>query len=147
MDKNFSAAIAKQEELENKNPQIALDAILPSGLKIGGIAVSPLTLAHYVILEKIKSPLVEKDSVDWEKVSNVDLMKMCYVVTHKPAETRELLVAGQDEFEKEVFEFCSEIHLSKLSEVGQTLGRLMAEAMAPIVSASEKKRKIPDSAG
>lgn len=142
MAKRHAEAMKKSQELEHRNPQIAIDALLPANATIGGKPTLPLTLAHYVILEKINSPLVSGKSLDWKDVDNLDLMKMCYVVTHKASDCRDILAEGSEAFESAVFEFCENIPLSQMYAVGQALGGLLAAATAPAVSAQgEKKTK------
>lgn len=142
MSKRQNEAIKKSQELEHRNPQIALDAILPENTKIGGKPTLPLTLAHYVILERINSPLVSGKQIDWKDVNNLDLMKMCYVVTHKASDCRDILAEGSEAFESAVFEFCETIALSEMYAVGQALAGLLISATAPAVSATgEKKTK------
>ena len=113
MAKRHAEAMKKSQELEHRNPQIAIDALLPANATIGGKPTLPLTLAHYVILEKINSPLVSGKPLDWKDVDNLDLMKMCYVVTHKASDCRDILAEGSEAFESAVFEFCENIPLQR----------------------------------
>lgn len=66
------------------NPRKALAAFLPASIPIPGtdVAVRPLTLAAYAILEKIGSPLV----VPSEGVTALDVIPTLYVLTHDPVE-------------------------------------------------------------
>lgn len=66
------------------NPSKALAAFLPAPIPIPGtdVAVRPLTLAAYAILEKIGSPLV----VPTEDVTALDVIPTLYVLTHDPVD-------------------------------------------------------------
>lgn len=71
--------------MSKSNPRKAIAAIIPAPIPIPGtdVAVRPLTLAAYAILEKIGSPLV----VPFEgRVTALDLLPTLYVLTHDPME-------------------------------------------------------------
>jgi len=71
--------------MSKTNPRKAISAIIPAPIPIPGtdVAVRPLTLAAYAILEKIESPLV----VPCEgRVTALDLLPTLYVLAHDPME-------------------------------------------------------------
>lgn len=134
----LARADKKRKELENKNPQAVLDAFIQKEYKIGGIKTLPLTLAHYVVLEKIKSPFVDKKIKDFGKIDNENLMKMCYVITHTAGESRALLAEGEECFMEAVFDFCQNIELKDIAEVGKAVGAAILQASATAIQAQKK---------
>lgn len=100
--------------MSKSNPKAALNAIFPEKIKVGnGVEVYPLTLAHYALLEKINSYLVNGD----HDPDAVETMETFYICTHEAAE---------------VFRDFSDIG-AKAMEWGATLPPYMARLIAPAI--------------
>lgn len=70
--------------MSKSNPEAAIQAIFPEKIKVGnGVEVYPLTLAHYALLEKINSYLVNGD----HDPDSVETIETFYICTHDAAET------------------------------------------------------------
>lgn len=65
-------------------PKSSIAALFPKGIDCGfGVTVYPLTLAHYALLEKINSYLVNADHVP----DSIEVIKTLYICTHSAKET------------------------------------------------------------
>lgn len=139
-DAQIKAAVDKREELKGKNPEQVIQALFPDGMKIGGEKALPLTLAHYVLLEKINSPFIKGGEIDFSDIPNTDLMNLCYIVTHSAAKTRDLISEGQEAFDAAVFDFCEKIALSELKDVGVVIAGLLYQATSTIIETRDEKK-------
>ena len=67
-------------------PKSSIAALFPTGIDCGfNVTVYPLTLAHYALLEKINSYLVNADHVP----DSIEVIKTLYICTHSAKETME----------------------------------------------------------
>jgi hypothetical protein len=64
-------------------PKSSINALFPEVIDCGfGVAVHPLTLAHYALLEKINSYLVNADHAP----DSLEVIKTLYICTHSARE-------------------------------------------------------------
>lgn len=54
----------RNRQMENKNPQAVLDAVIESPKTFGNVTIGEITILKYAYLEKVKSPLLDT-SVDF----------------------------------------------------------------------------------
>lgn len=67
-------------------PKSSIEALFPKCMDCGfGVTVYPLTLAHYALLEKINSYLVNTDHAP----DSIEVIKTLYICTHSAKETME----------------------------------------------------------
>lgn len=65
-------------------PKSSIAALFPKGIDCGfDVTVYPLTLAHYALLEKINSYLVNADHAP----DSIEVIKTLYICTHSAKET------------------------------------------------------------
>lgn len=65
-------------------PKSSITALFPKGIDCGfDVTVYPLTLAHYALLEKINSYLVNADHAP----DSIEVIKTLYICTHSAKET------------------------------------------------------------
>lgn len=130
----------KRDELESRNPSIAINALVGFSEKIGGVNTLPLTLSHYVILEKLDSPFL-KQGVDFKNIGNEKLMEFCFLVTRPAKESRELLIESKEVFDDAVFEFCENVKLSELRQVGEAIARRLFESTSTALEIASGEKK------
>jgi hypothetical protein len=69
--------------MSKSNPKAAIAAVFPEKIAVGnGVEVYPLTLAHYALLEKINSFLVNGD----HEPDSIETVETYYICTHDAAE-------------------------------------------------------------
>lgn len=125
----IKAAEDAQDSLAGTVPDEVVGALLPASLRIGGRPVHPITVTDYLLLKKLNSPLAQagKTFADCE---DEDVLRLCYLVTHTPAECVELLDGGVEDFDAAAMEFGAQIELAQLKSVGEAIGRLIYQATA-----------------
>lgn len=80
--------------MANSNPKSAVNALFPVPIEVGeGVSVYPLTLAHYALLEKINSYLVNGDHVP----DSIEVVRTLYICTHSARETMNKFNSLDDE--------------------------------------------------
>ncbi len=72
--------------MSRTNPRKAIDALTPSTISADGVALAPMTLGMWAVLEKIGSPLLTGEDVD-----TLSWLPTLYLLTHDP---REALMPG-----------------------------------------------------
>ena len=78
----------------SSNPKSAVNALFPAPIEVGeGVSVYPLTLAHYALLEKINSYLVNGDHVP----DSIEVIRTLYICAHSARETMEKFDSLDDE--------------------------------------------------
>lgn len=101
----------------------------------------PLTMAHYVILEKIGSPFIDKNNGDFADLPVEDYLNVAFVITHSASESRELLAKGDEAFKDAIFEFSEGIDIADMKEVGIAIGITFAQAASTVLK-TEKKTAV-----
>jgi hypothetical protein len=54
----IAAAEAARDQCSHKTPAVILDAFLPEQIKVGNIALNPVTMSTIMVLEKLQSPFL-----------------------------------------------------------------------------------------
>ena len=118
---------------------MAIDALFPTPIEIGyGVTVYPLTLAHYALLEKINSYLIDGGHVP----DAIEVVKTLYICTHPARET----LADFDALADNAFEWAENLP-PNATELITVAIRKQIEAMGkvvPITGDSDKKKLIPE---
>lgn len=143
--KNIDKNKDKLHSVKNTTPGQVLDAIYPQKLEIAGKKVFPLTLAHYMALEKISSPIV-KDGFDFAKLKNDDLILICYILTSSPADLQEDL-SDIEQLKYKAFILAGQIEIKDLKDVALSISQTIQNATSTFVatspSDSNKKKRQP----
>lgn len=72
--------------MSNTNPKASIKALFPEPITCGmGVEVKPLTLAHYALLEKIGSYLVNGDHTP----DSMEVIRTYYICTHSSKDVLE----------------------------------------------------------
>lgn len=137
----LDAMAKKANELEGRNPPTVVNAFLQKKYKIAGLDTMPLTMAHYVILEKIGSPFIDKNNGDFADLPVEDYLNVAFVITHSASESRELLAKGDEAFKNAIFEFSEGIDIADMKEVGIAIGITFAQAASTVLK-TEKKTAV-----
>jgi hypothetical protein len=126
-------------------PQQVLDAVFPAEVRIGALALQPVSLLHYMALERIKSPLLQLGST-----VQVRDVAAAVLVLSVPAKTLQSLFAGGDEgFHRRVDEFAMRVPAADiLAAPSRLLSHLNAAFATAIPAGSSGGREddpLPDS--
>lgn len=144
---------AVEERLETSgNPREVVDAFTAAPTELpGGITVEPISLGHFLLLEKLEHPIVDpgSESSRGDSMSNVDLLTAIFVLTRPAKESRTPLQQGRDAFDEAVDTFADGIALPDLPKLAAAVNRAMRDALATVIP-DEKKTETesrPVSAG
>jgi len=84
------------------SPKSSIDALFPKPIDCGfGVSVYPLTLAHYALLEKINSYLVNGN----HQPDSIEVIKTLYICTRQASEVAPVVSASPEELERRAFEW------------------------------------------
>lgn len=115
-------------------PKSSIDALFPQSIDCGfGVKVEPLTLAHYALLEKINSYLVNGDHVP----DPIEVVKTLYISTHSAKET----MMNFDALEANAFGWAETLPPAMNNAIAKAIIKQI-EAMSkvvPVVSDDKKK--------
>lgn len=128
------------------NPAAVLEAFIKGGepLVAGGYTVPSIGLGRYMLIEAIKSPVLEPGG--WEKMNNTQFAELLFVCLQPEAVSRSLLAKGPEAFSAAVSEHADGVKLSALQELGAAIGIRLAQAFSTILAPSEKKTMTPATA-
>ena len=137
----------------SKNPKVVIDAMLPAIRSVGEIVLRPITLGVLLMLEKIGSPLVaDKNLTPGRKpakpnLSNPDIVRVVFILTHPVAESLVLFNRGADVFDAAVYNYAESIKVSDLPALGSAINEHFVAAFSTIVSdagkSGSKKNETP----
>lgn len=134
-----AAQEAAARSAQTTPPEI-LDALFPDGTHIGGHRVHPLSVSAYVFLQKRKNPICEEGGL--AKMSNEQLLELCFVITHPLSECSEILAEGGEEaWEEAYMTFGDKIPFHHMEDVGYKVGAVVHQAMATVMPTQPAKKK------
>lgn len=126
--------------MSNFNPKSSTNALFPKPIECGyGVEVYPLTLAHYALLEKINSYLVNGD----HEPDTIEVIQTYYICTHDAKD----LINDFDNLKNNSFEWASGLPPSvslAISNAVKTQIELMMKVL-PVTDDGKKKVQVMDS--
>ena len=126
--------------MSESNPKSALRAIFPKTIEVRGcVSVYPLTLAHYALLEKINSYLVNGDHVP----DSIETIKTMYICTHDARTTLVALDNLDDESIKWAEELPPGIVPDVMAAIKQQIDAMMD--VVPNMGDNSKKKAATES--
>ena len=131
-----------------RNPKKVVDAFAAAGAKVVGVELREFTMSTIILMEKIDSPLLKPRKRDGGvDLSNIEVLRLVYILSKPPAECFRALSAGSAAFDEAVMEFGGSIPISETLELGRRITELFARAMstAPGGSPGKKKAMSPTS--
>jgi hypothetical protein len=151
-------AANRQREAGNHNPAVVVDAFTTGGdaFTVAGFQVPAIHLGRYILIERIKSPVLENNG--WDKLTNQQLAELIFVCLNPEQRTRDLL--AEDEaatgngqpgraFEHAVATFADSIPVPSLQPLGFAIGLRIRAAFStvvtPAVNTDAKKKALPSS--
>ncbi|WP_309400581.1 hypothetical protein [Cerasicoccus maritimus] len=129
----IAGALEARDKFSQATPGAVLDALYPEGMKIGNRAVIPLTIASYTFLERIGNPITDPATAK-DKMDNLRLMELCFVLTRSVAESREIWAEGTEAWEDAVFAFGENLPLEATQELGFKIGAIIKQATATVIN-------------
>lgn len=123
--------------MSKSNPESSLNALFPEVIDCGfGVKVHPLTLAHYALLEKINSYLVNGD----HGPDSIEVIKTLYICTHSAKD----VMANFENLEADAFEWAEKLPPSVNGLIGKAIIKQI-EAMSkviPVIGDDDKKKVV-----
>jgi hypothetical protein len=114
-----------------------LDAFAGAPITCGDLVMAPLSLASFMLLERIESPLVEGNgSIE---VTAADTAAAIYVLTRPVDETLALLGQGREAFDCAVYALAARLTATELPAIGLKLRAVIQAAFATVVGGDAKK--------
>lgn len=149
--KQIAALSAANEGNKSRTPKVVVDALFPTPIMAGDLVLRPLSLAEFILLEKLDSPLLELESVDEEEITIEQFAVAVYLLT-TPYDEVDALVCDRPraEFDRAVRQFSRKLPPAELITIGLKVRTAIAAAFATVqqVSGGEKKTaQTPASAG
>lgn len=146
----IAALTAANEGNKSRTPQVLVDAFFPKAIKVGDLKLRALSLAEFILLEKIESPLLEIDQVDESEVSLENFAAAVFILA-MPFDVVEPLICegGKAEFDRAVRQFATKVPGGETIALGRKVQVAIAEAFATVqqVSGEKKTARTPASAG
>ena len=117
------------------SPTSSINALFPEPIDCGfGVSVYPLTLAHYALLEKIDSYLVNGTHVP----DSLEVVKTLYICTHSAKD----VMANFKSLDADAFEWAEHLPPSANNIVAKAIIKQI-EAMSkviPVIGGDDKKK-------
>lgn len=132
---NEIAAMDRSGERGHRTPRKVLAAFYPKPIEAAGIRLRPLSLASFMLLEAIESPLLEEGA----EISIRDLSAAVYVLAHDETATGALVAESRARFDAAVLAFAAGVPPQSLRELGAAVGQAVAAAMSTVLPTGEKK--------
>ena len=125
--------------MSNRNPKRVVEAMTDGPMTVAGITLRPVTAATMLILQKLESPLINAEPGQEPKMSDLDVLRLVYALSHPAQECFGLVNSG--EFDAAAVGAADAIPVSKLPEVGAAINRIFEKAFSTILA--EKKTARP----
>lgn len=118
------------------NPKKVVHALIAVGANIEGLQLREFTTSTVLIMEQIKCPLLQPQKTQQVQLSNLDLVRLLFVLTHPCEESYRLLSQGSAVFDCAAVAFGDTIPIGSLPKLGLAMNNMFAKAMstAPVVS-------------
>lgn len=129
MGQVVAAATARDKATVN-TPAVVLEAFIPDPIQVGSIELRPFTLATFMFLEKIGSPLVKPTGTDPD---TADIAAAVYALTHGVGQCRAQLRQGRESFDEAVWVFAENIPASDLAALGAKIKQHLEAAFATVI--------------
>ncbi|BET67209.1 hypothetical protein ASA1KI_21270 [Opitutales bacterium ASA1] len=126
------------------NPSIVREAFLGplAPLRVGDLELHPLTLASFMLLEELGSPLVQQptEGEPKPKVGLFDLAVAAYILTRDVDASQAVLagVLGREKFDRAVYQFAKQIPATDMIAVGAKIRTHLNAAFATVIGTQEK---------
>jgi len=139
----------------SKNPKLVVDAFIPDLLAIGEITLRPITAGTTLVLSKINCPLVDEEAIAEAKrnkgkfaakLSNDDVARLVFVLTHPAKESRILLYGGIEKFDAAVYEYLDRVSISDMPKLGGLINEHFERSFSTVIGGADIAEKKTASA-
>lgn len=113
--------------MSEQTPSVVSDALLPQPTFIGNLKLQPLTLAQYLFLVKINSPLVKPGE---RGIDEMDMFRAVFVLAKPLADCLTYWAQGAETYDAAVMGFAAEVPLGELDKLGDKLLKHIQDAFA-----------------
>ncbi len=122
-------------------PKVVIDAFIPAVVAVGTVRLQPITAAHYLALQKHKSPFVLGESTE----IGMDAIIVALYIMQTPAD-QVLTIAGDPDFLQRVNAFAGRISLEHLPDVAHKLYLHLKAAYATRIANEDGGKEDADGA-
>ena len=123
--------------MSKSNPESSINALFPEPIDCGfGVSVYPLTLAHYALLEKIDSYLVNGTHAP----DSLEVVKTLYICTHSAKD----VMTNFNSLDADAFEWAERLPPSANNIIAKAIIKQI-EAMSkviPVIGDDDKKKVV-----
>ena len=142
----IAAANRARDNGGSNTPKAVLGAFAPEMITAAGIALQPVTMATILMLQRIDSGLLKKDS----NFEVEDILRALVIFTHPIDATRALVArkradGSMPEFDDAVFDAAKSIPAASMLAIGEALNKALTTAFATMVPHGVGKDSPPDS--
>ena len=127
--------------MSKSNPESSINALFPEPIDCGfGVSVYPLTLAHYALLEKIDSYLVNGTHMP----DSLEVVKTLYICTHSAKD----VMANFKSLDADAFEWAEHLPPNMVHKATDAVIEQI-EAMSkviPVIGGDDKKKVTAETA-
>lgn len=138
-----AAAKTALERSKVRTPQEVLDAFAPLPIDFAGQRLRPLSLASFVVLERLDSPFAD-DQLSAGTLAEIkaeDMALVAYVLTRDPVDVLDLIAQGRHAVDRAVLTFVADIPAEQIRQLGEAIGRIIVRAFATVVGGGGAQKK------
>jgi hypothetical protein len=123
-------------------PSVVLDAFMPTPITVGKITIPPFRLGKYLLLERLKSPLVRDDA---REITNDQVLEAVFAMATPTPQVLALLARDNAKLAltEAIWEFADTIPLADLAALGAAIQTQMQRAKATLVGESSESPVSP----
>ena len=107
-------------------PKVVLDALFPQGVTVAGLRLQPVSVAHYLTLQRFGNPLGMEGETDLSVVTGREVLQALFILHLTPEQAIEL---SEENASKAVDEFACKISLGEFRGVTAQLATHVANAL------------------
>jgi hypothetical protein len=123
----IEAALEARDHANSGVPTPVLDAFFPVPVTVADLTLQPLTLATYMLLEKINSPLISGTDIKVE-----DVLRGVLLLSLPLSAARKLVFDGAS-FDAAVWGLGEQVPARELKSVGEKIAAHIAASFAAII--------------
>jgi hypothetical protein len=122
------------------NPALAVDALLAAPIRVGGVIVRAVSIAAYLLLERLQHPAVMEDS---PTLSSFQWMELAFVLGEDPATVLQAHGDGPAAWEVAVLDHAQALPVKELPALRNAITQQLRAAFAPALPATDAEKKSP----
>lgn len=130
-----------------KNPKRVVEAFTGAGAAAGGIELREFTAGTLLVMQQVDSPLIGEPGAAPRKMTDMDVMRMVFILAHPNPRSFALLRGGLQAFDEAVVAFADRIRIADLPGIGARVMELYQRAMSTATGGDGAAGKKPEPTG